>query len=88
MKIKIRLDKSFFNLGRTKPETLSLQYTGDGPGATTHTLRLCAQDGGPSEGIPCMSEPPKILPNSHPIKDLRGDLEFNVNALGNGRYAQ
>jgi hypothetical protein len=42
----------------------------------------------PLAGRPCLSEPPKVLPNNHPIKDLRGDLEFNARARDNGRYAQ
>jgi hypothetical protein len=101
LEIKIRLDKTLFSLGRTKPETLSLRYTGDGPPPSgtfyPHTLQLCSQDATtfslpisamPLAGRPCLSEPPKVLPNNHPIKDLRGDLEFNARARDNGRYAQ
>jgi hypothetical protein len=100
LQIKIRLDKTFHSLGRTKPETLSLQYTGDGPAPPhtpyPHTLQLCSQDAAtfglpisamPLAGRPCMSEPPKVLPNGYAIKELRGDLEFNVRARDNGRYA-
>jgi len=99
--IKIRLDKTFFSLGRTKPETLSLRYTGDGPPppgtSYPHTLQLCSQDAAtfslpisamPLAGRPCLSEPTKVLPNGHKIKELRGALEFNALARDNGQYEQ
>jgi len=114
LQITIRLDKSYFHLGRTDPATLSLWYTGDA-GVTTignpsphdyvtypHRLKLCSEDIAeftqapwtfleddiPLAGRPCMSESPKVIPNGFAIKDLRGDLEFNVRARDNGLYEQ
>jgi hypothetical protein len=69
-------------------------------GGYPYTLKLCTQDevevvsfGYPADdvplpGRPCLSQAPFVYPNGFSIKDLRGDLEFNVSARDNGRYAQ
>jgi hypothetical protein len=99
--VKIRLDKSFFNLGRMDPATVPLHYKGDPlnvPDYVTypHRLLLCSVDEKnlghrgpiPLKGRPCLSKPPMVYPNGYKIKELRGDLEFNVRARDNGVYEQ
>jgi hypothetical protein len=109
LEITIRLDKAFFNLGRTDPATVPLYYTGDAEKPKPdyvpfypHSIRLCAADAAdpslapyiatlgsvPLPGRPCFSDPPRIIPNSDPVKDSRGDLEYRVSARDNGRYSQ
>ena len=89
LKITIRWDKAFFNLGSTKPADVPLYYTGSllpPPVSYPWKLLLCGTTG-PSPGIPCLDGPPKILKSADtPVKDLWGDLQFNVRALDNGRY--
>jgi len=102
--ITLRLDKTYFNLGRTDPATVPLYYRGD-IGKTPpsyvvwpHKLELCSTDAAnpslipygpvPLPGRPCLIVPPRVIPNSDPIKDLRGDLEYKAAARDNGRYAQ
>jgi hypothetical protein len=103
LEITIRLDKSYFNLGRMDPATVPLYYTGDDDKPTPtyvsypHALRLCSVDAAdsalvgygpvPLPGRPCFDVAPRVIPNSDPVKDLRGDLEFRVRARDNGRYA-
>jgi hypothetical protein len=89
LQITIRLDKSFFNLGNTKPADVKLYYYKDStvlpPG---YELKLCSVAAPPTAQEPCFAVPPRILKNSDTAdKDLWGDLEFNIWALENGRYA-
>ena len=89
LKITIRWDKAFFNLGSTKPADVPLYYTGSSPSSQKTMLLLCTATTtpGPSPGIPCLDGPPKILKSADTsVKDLWGDLQFKVNALDNGRY--
>ena len=105
LEITLRLDKSYFNLGRLDPASVPLYYVGDidkpKPTYVTvypHKLELCSAEkldpyltsfgSIPLSGRPCLLEPPKVIPNSDPIKDNRGDLEFRVSARDNGRYEQ
>ena len=91
LKITIRWDKAFFNLGSTKPADVPLYYTGSllpPPVSYPWKLLLCGTTG-PSPGIPCLDGPPKILKSADTsLKDLWGDLQFKVNARDNGKYTQ
>ncbi len=94
--IRIRLDKSFFNLGRMDPAEVPLYYRADPLNPVSHRLLLCSVDEKnlghlgpiPLPGRPCLSKPPTVYPNGYKIKELRGDLEFNVRARDNGVYEQ
>lgn len=94
--ITLRWDKDFFALGNTKPADVKLFYTGD---SSLHPaiaypiqLQLCSADlvtwgSAPSSGRPCLTRPPFKLSNqTTPNKDLWGDLQFDVEALDNGKY--
>ena len=92
LQITIRWDKSFFNLGNTKPADVKLYYVKDPslvtqPSPYPYQLQLCSVTP-PAPGLPCLAVAPRILKNTDTAdKDLWGDLEFNVWALENGRYA-
>ena len=88
LKITIRWDKAFFNLGSTKPADVPLYYN-KALSSSRAKLLLCTATTpiGPSQDTPCLDGPPKILKSADtPVKDLWGDLQFNVKALDNGRY--
>lgn len=94
--ITIRWDKSFFNLAGTHPADVKLFYQ-HLPTDTAVQVNLCSFDlanlpagvtTAPSSGKPCMPVAPRILKSQDTsVKDLVGDLEFKVNALDNGKYA-
>jgi len=95
LKITIRWDKSFFNLGSTRPQDVKLYYQHDLTAPLNPVqVNLCSVDlangaaTAPSSTKPCMTQPPRVLKNQDtPIKDLVGDLEFKVEALDNGRFS-
>lgn len=91
--ISFQWDKSFFNLGNTKPESVKLYYEGSNPLIEYPIeVRSCSEDAvtygaAPTLGRPCMPVPPKLLRSQDtPVKDSWGDLLIRANALDNGKY--
>lgn len=86
LEITITWDKSKFNLGTTKPETLTLKYYKDELSAPVDVM-LCGTSS-PTATNPCMPTAPVLLKGGSGVPpDQIGNLQFKVWAVENGKYS-